>query len=164
MKKTILTTTVFTLVLTTLFLAFPEYRARAEAAWQILFNGKVSKSRIIETESGTVVPVYVQVPREGESATYGVHIETDAANKQIKVTKVKKKGPLLQRGDCPKCDGSKKCQDCYPAGSGQNTAGYECYSCNGTGDCPYCSGSGECYTCGGGGAPGGCMTCGDVGS
>lgn len=140
----------------------PTARARAEAAWTILFNGTASKTEVIETDSGPMVPVYFPVPKEGESDSYGVLIETDVATKEIKVTRVKKKGPLTERGDCPKCSGSKKCQDCYPAGSGQNTAGYECYSCNATGDCPFCNGNGKCYMCGGGGAPNGCYTCGDV--
>jgi hypothetical protein len=144
------------------FVASPVARARAEAAWQVLFNGTVSKTKVVSTDSGDRIPVYLEVPRDGESQSYGILIETDAANKQIKVTKVKKKGPLTERGDCPKCSGSKDCQDCYPAGSGVNTAGYECYGCNATGDCPFCQGSGDCYTCGGGGAPTGCYTCGDV--
>ena len=142
--------------------ANPTARARAQGAWEILFNGSVTNTEVIETDTGDMVPVYFEVPREGETATYGVHIETDASNKQIKVTRVKKKGPLTERGDCPKCMGSKKCQGCYPAGSGVNTSGGECYSCNATGDCPFCQGSGDCYTCGGGGAPTGCYTCGDV--
>ena len=147
-----------------LFVASPTARARAETAWQVLCNGSVSKTEIVSTDSGDMVPVYLELPREGESQSYGILVETDAANKQIKITKVKKKGPMTERGDCPKCNGSKDCQDCYPAGSGENTAGYECYGCNATGDCPYCKGSGVCYTCGGGGAPTGCYTCGDVGN
>lgn len=139
------------------------YRARAQAAWQILFNGTVSGKEVIVNGDQALVPVYFPVPGEGEDATYGVHIETDVPNKQIKVIRVKKKGPTLERGDCPKCDGAKKCQDCYPAGSGESTSGTECYSCNATGDCPYCEGSGDCYTCDGNGFPTGCMTCGDVG-
>lgn len=144
------------------FVACPTARARAEAAWDVLFNGTVSKTKVVATDSGDMVPVYFEVPAEGESQAYGVRIETDSATRQIKITKVKKKGPHVERGDCPKCSGSEKCQDCYPAGSGLNTAGYECYSCNGSGDCPFCQGSGDCYMCGGGGMPNGCPTCGDV--
>lgn len=153
-----------TLGLMVSFLLFPEFPARAQAAWQVLFNGTVSKTQIVNTESGDLVPVYFEVPREGETESYGVLLETDSANKQVKVTRVKKKGPLTERGDCPKCGGSKDCQSCYPAGTGKNTAGYECYSCNASGDCPYCRGSGLCYQCGGKGYPNGCGTCGDVSS
>lgn len=145
-----------------LFVASPTARARAAGAWEVLFNGSVSKAKVVSTDSGDMVPVYFAVPPEGETQSYGVLIETDSASKQIKITKVKKKGPLTERGDCPKCSGSKKCQDCYPAGSGLNTAGYECYGCNATGDCPFCRGSGACYMCGGGGMQNGCPTCGDV--
>lgn len=140
----------------------PTARARAQAAWQVLFNGTVSNIEVIDGESGPVVPIYFSVPPEGESESYGVLIETDVASKEIKITRVKKKGPLTERGDCPKCMGSKKCQDCYPAGSGKNTAGYDCYGCNATGDCPFCRGSGICYTCGGSGFPTGCNTCGEI--
>lgn len=144
-------------------LCFPTARARAQAAWQVLFNGSESQTEVLMTDSGPVVPVYFPVPEEGEVGSYGVLLETDVSSKQIKITRVKKKGPLIQRGDCPKCSGSKECQDCYPAGSGENTAGSECYNCNATGDCPFCNGSGDCYNCGGGGMPNGCNTCGDVG-
>ena len=153
-----------TLAFAVLMLASPVYRARAQAAWEVLFNGEVSKTEVHTTENGSYVPVFFPVPEEGESQSYGVLIETDGANKQIKVTKVKKKSPVKVRGDCPKCLGSKDCQDCYPAGSGVGTSGGSCYSCNGSGDCPYCQGSGDCYTCGGKGFPGGCNTCGDVSS
>lgn len=150
-----------TMAILVFLIATPEYRARAEAAWQIIFNGTVSHSQVIQTDSGPMIPVYLPVPDPKEPATYGIHIETDVASHQIKVVKVKKKGPTTARsGECPKCNGTKKCQDCYPPGSGVNTSGGECYSCNGTGDCPYCKGSGKCYMCGGDGEPGGCWTCG----
>ncbi|WP_283646918.1 hypothetical protein, partial [Marinovum algicola] len=57
----------------------PTARARAEAAWTILFNGTASKTEVIETDSGPMVPVYFPVPKEGESDSYGVLIETDVA-------------------------------------------------------------------------------------
>lgn len=162
MKRSRLTWGLSLAALVLFFVASPVARARAETAWQVLFNGDLSKTKIVVTDAGPMIPVYIPIPPEGESQSYGVLIETDSASKQIKITKVKKKGPRTERGDCPKCSGSKACQSCYPAGSGMNTAGYECYSCNATGACPYCQGSGVCYTCGGAGAPNGCFTCGDV--
>jgi hypothetical protein len=162
MKKFYWRAALLGLVLSTIILTFPTYRARAQAAWEILFNGKASKTVLIQTDTGDMVPVYFAVPAEGESASYGVLIETDSSSKQIKITKVQKKGPVRERGDCPKCSGSKDCQACYPAGSGKNTAGLECYSCNASGDCPFCQGSGDCYTCDGSGFPNGCGTCGAV--
>lgn len=153
---------VFAASLLIALLLHPAYRARAAAAWEILFNGSPSQVELIQTDTETMLPVYFELPEAGESATFSVHIERDAEKKRVKVTKLKKRGPFNPRGDCPKCTGSKKCQGCYPAGSGLNTAGNECYSCNATGDCPYCKGSGECYTCDGRGFPNGCNTCGDV--
>lgn len=38
--------------------------------------------------------------------------------------------------DCPGCDGTGDCQDCY----GNDDL---CNACNGTGDCPECDGFGE---------------------
>lgn len=152
----------FALLLMGLVMSSADYRARAQAAWEVLFNGKTSKTQVLTTESGPHVPVYFAVPDSG-AQSYGVLIETDPKSKKIKVTKVKKKGPLKVRGDCPKCAGSEDCQDCYPAGSGESTSGGECYSCNASGECPFCEGSGDCYTCGGGGYPDpGCNTCGDI--
>ena len=152
---------ILTLAIALSFLVWPQYQARAEAAWQILFNGKVSTAQLLDTDSGAVVNVSFHVPAVGEQQSYGVLLETDPDSKQVKITRVKTKSPLRERGDCPQCTGSKECQDCYPVGSGVGTSGEACLTCNGTGDCFYCSGSGLCYTCGGGGHTGGCFTCGD---
>ena len=162
MKKMTKTITALSLLFLLSLLIVPEYRARAEAAWQVLCNGKVTNTQMIETDSGAVVSVTFPVPAIGETQSYGVLLETDPANKQVKITRVKKKGPLRERGDCPKCVGSKDCQDCYPTGSGVGTNGEGCYTCNASGECVFCSGSGDCYSCDGDGFPTGCNTCGDV--
>lgn len=143
--------------------AHPEAAARAEAAWKVLFNGQASHLSITELGDGQkMVTVSFPVPPEGRSQEYGVKLETDPIEMAVKVTRVEKKRKTRGPGDCPKCSGSKKCQDCWPAGSGVNTAGLPCIGCNATGDCNFCRGSGVCYTCDGRGMNTGCGTCGKV--
>lgn len=153
---------ILTLALLAIQLAHPDLALRAEAAWSILFNGEPSKLSVIDTPDGQVVPVYFPAPKEGRKQIYGVQLETDPITMQIKVTRVEKKRQTRAPGDCPKCVGSKKCNQCYTAGSGINYAGNPCVDCNATGDCPYCRGSGICYMCDGRGYPNGCTTCGQV--
>lgn len=62
-------------------------------------------------------------------------------------------------GKCTFCEGSKDCQDCYPAGSKTNYAGEKCYTCSGSGKCYHCSASGKCHLCGGVGFATGCNNC-----
>lgn len=141
----------------------PTLSARAADAWQVLFNGKPSSMKIQEVGEGDkVVTVSFPVPAEGRHQDYGVRVETDPVSMTVNVTRVAKKKKTRDPGDCPKCNASKKCQDCWPAGSGVNTGGVLCYGCNGTGDCNFCSGSGVCYSCGGRGFDTGCSTCGMV--
>lgn len=150
------------LAFTLCLLLSPRYQARAQAAWQILLNGSVSKTQILETEGGRVVPIYFPVPEEGESVSYAIQMESDPLTKQLKIEKVKKDRKARDVGDCPKCDGASACQNCYPSGSGVNTVGEECYWCNGTGQCASCDGNGKCYSCDGVGFDSGCNTCGMV--
>lgn len=139
----------------------PGFTARAADAWKVLFNGQPSKMQVLEVGEGEkVVTVSFPVPAEGRHQDYGVRVETDPIAMAVKVTRVEKKKKTRDAGDCPKCSGSKKCQDCWPAGSGVTTSGVLCYGCNGSGDCNYCSGSGVCYTCDGSGMSQGCSTCG----
>lgn len=141
--------------------ANPEFAARAEAAWKVLFNGNPSQMAISQLGDGQkMVTVSFPVPPEGRSAEYGVKLETDPSEMAVKVTRVEKKRKTRDPGDCPKCSGSRDCQDCWPAGSGVNTAGLACIGCNATGDCNFCRGSGVCYTCDGRGMNTGCGTCG----
>lgn len=147
--------------MTLALLANPTARVRAEAAWKILFNGTETTMQAVETDSGPMIAVYFPLPDEGATESYGVQLENDPVAMELRIKRVKKKSPIRPRGDCPKCDGSEDCQDCYPIGSGTGTSGQSCISCNGSGDCAFCNGSGDCYTCGGGGLTGGCSTCGD---
>ena len=62
-------------------------------------------------------------------------------------------------GKCTFCEGSKDCQDCYPAGSKINYSGEKCYTCSGSGKCSYCGASGKCHLCGGVGFSTGCNNC-----
>lgn len=139
----------------------PELAARAEAAWKVLFNGSPSQMTIAQMGDGQkIVTVSFLVPPEGRAAEYGVKLETDPIEMAVKVTRVEKKRKTRDLGDCPKCSGSRHCQDCWPAGSGVNTAGLACVGCNATGDCSFCRGSGICYSCDGRGMNTGCGTCG----
>lgn len=139
----------------------PSLAARATEAWKVLFNGQPTNMKIQEVGEGEkVVTVSFPVPAEGRHQDYGVRVETDPISMTVKVTRVAKKKKTRDPGDCPKCSGSKKCQDCWPAGSGVNTGGVMCYGCNGTGTCNFCGGSGDCYTCDGAGFSQGCPTCG----
>jgi hypothetical protein len=141
----------------------PGLPARAADAWKVLFNGQPSSMKIQEVGEGQkMVTVSFPVPAEGRHQDYGVRVETDPVAMAVKITKVEKKKKTRDPGDCPVCKGSKKCQDCWPAGSGVNTGGVECIGCNGTGLCNYCHGSGVCYTCDGKGMSTGCSTCGKV--
>ena len=141
----------------------PTLSARAEEAWKVLFNGQPSQMKVTEVGDGDkVVTVSFPVPVEGRHQDYGVRVETDPISMAVKVTRVEKKKKTRSPGDCPKCSGSKKCQDCWPAGSGVTTGGVGCYGCNGGGACNFCSGSGICYSCDGSGMSQGCSTCGKV--
>lgn len=136
--------------------------AQAESAWKLLFNGEKSTTAILETDDGRMIPVYFPVPKEGRKQTYGVQIETDPVTMEIRVDRVQKKPKVRDVGDCPKCNGSKQCQQCYPSGSKLGTNGLECYTCNGSGECSICNGDGDCYTCDRKGFERGCPTCGLV--
>lgn len=143
------------------WLGNPTIAARAEAAWQVLFNGQPSEIPITELSGGKkVVTVSFVVPEEGRAQEYGVRVETDPISMAVKVTKVEKKRKTRDPGKCPACSGSRKCQDCWPAGSKVNTAGLPCIGCNATGACNFCQGSGICYSCDGRGMNTGCGTCG----
>ena len=65
----------------------------------------------------------------------------------------------LVPGKCTFCEGSKRCQDCYPAGSKKNYAGEDCYTCSASGNCSYCGATGKCHLCGGHGFQTGCNNC-----
>ena len=69
---------------------------------------------------------------------------------------------LCPPGKCRFCEGSKKCQDCWPAGSKVNTGGLPCIGCDASGRCNFCGGSGTCYTCDGDGYQTGCPDCSKV--
>lgn len=143
-------------------LSFPsDLSARAEEAWRVLFNGQPSQTAVSQTETGQkMITVSFPVPAEGRSQEYGVKVETDPIDLAVKVTRVEKKRKTRDPGHCPQCSGSKKCQDCWPAGSSVNTAGLPCIGCNATGACNFCRGSGVCYSCDGRGMNTGCGTCG----
>lgn len=135
--------------------------SQAKEAWKIVFNGAPSTVKTVTVgEEGKVIPLHFPVPEEGRKAEYGVKIETDPINMEIRVTRVLKKRRTRDVGDCPSCTGSKSCQECYPPGSGLNVTEAPCYLCNGSGSCYTCSGSGKCYVCYGNGFQGGCNTCG----
>lgn len=139
----------------------PTLAARAEDAWKVLFNGQASGIKVQELAGGQrVVTISFLVPAEGRHQDYGVRVETDPYDLAVKVTRVEKKRKTRDAGDCPVCHASRKCQDCWPAGSGVTTGGVMCYGCNGTGTCNFCRGSGLCYICNGKGLSTGCSTCG----
>lgn len=139
----------------------PTLAARADQAWKVLFNGQSTQMKIQEVGDGQkMVTVSFPVPAEGRHQDYGVRVETDPIAMAVKVTRVEKKKKTRDPGDCPQCSGSKKCQDCWPAGSGVNTGGVACIGCNSSGSCNFCGGSGDCYSCGGAGMSQGCSTCG----
>lgn len=139
----------------------PSLTARAAEAWKVFFNGKPTAIQVQEVGQGQkVVTVSFPVPAEGRHQDWGVRVETDPIEMAVKVTRVEKKKKTRDPGECPRCDASKKCQDCWPAGSGVTTSGVLCYGCNGTGVCNFCGGSGVCYSCDGRGMNTGCSTCG----
>lgn len=148
--------------LTLLVLLNPAAKARAASAWEVLFNGVPSQMAVVEGEGGPLIPVYFPVSEAGQTDTYTVQVKRDSDEQRISVLRVKKKRPVRDLGDCPKCEGSEDCQQCYPAGSKENTAGLPCMDCNATGECAFCQGSGDCYTCDAHGLEGGCSTCGKV--
>ena len=74
------------------------------------------------------------------------------------------KAPLLQKGACTYCNGTKKCSYCKGLGkrtvvvpdlpqSDIKKSSYTevCPHCNGTGVCQYCKGTGLCWACDGSG-------------
>ena len=162
MKKILPSCLLMAALISGVLLSHPTAQVRAEAAWQILFNGSPSKLTAIETDGGPMIPVYFPIPEEGEKQAYGVQLENDPVAMQLRIKRIKKKSPVRARGDCPACEGDKKCRDCYPAGAGVGISGEACYLCNGSGECYSCGGSGVCYTCDGNGLSGGCSTCGEV--
>lgn len=140
----------------------PTAAARADAAWKVIFNGLPSETVIQETETGRILPVSFQVPPAGHRRQYSVWIETDASGNAVNVSRVLKENVTRGPGDCRWCNGSKKCQDCYPAGSKVNTGGMPCIGCDATGSCNFCQGSGVCWTCDGRGFNTGCPDCSKV--
>lgn len=145
-----------------LLILHPTASARADAAWHILFNGLPSETAIHATETGKMVPVSFAVPPEGQRHEYRVLIESDPAEMAVKVTSIRKAAPVRGPGQCRSCNGSSRCQDCWPAGSKVNTAGLPCVGCNATGACNTCKGSGTCWTCSGKGFGTGCPDCSKV--
>ena len=137
----------------------PTASARADAAWHIVFNGLPSEMAIQTTETSRMVPVSFPVPPEGQRQEYRVLVESDPTAMAVKVTRIRKSAPVRGPGDCRWCNGSKKCQDCWPAGSKVNTGGLPCIGCDATGACNFCNGSGVCWTCDGRGFNTGCPDC-----
>lgn len=155
-KFLLLTVTGFLLLLS----LHPGAKARASAAWRVLYNGAPSEIALMDTETGKVVPVSFQVPPEGQRHQYTVWVESDKAGQQVKLNLLKKEAPVRGPGQCRWCSGSRRCQDCYPAGSKVNTAGLPCIACNASGACQFCHGNGVCWTCDGRGFDTGCPDCG----
>ena len=115
----------------------------AEQALQIFYNGKKSSLRTVKAKDVELVPVYFPVT-PGDSS-YNVTIHYDAKTHKVDVSRVS--GAPKKRDDspCDKCIGSGKCQNDYPSGTGNNTAGQACPMCSATGNCWYCNGTGKSW-------------------
>ena len=137
----------------------PTASARADAAWHIIVNGLPSEMAVQQTETNKIVAVSFPVPSEGQRQEYSVLVESDPSTMAVKVTRIRKVDAVRGPGDCRWCNGSKKCQDCWPAGSKVNTAGLPCVGCDATGACNFCHGNGICWTCNGKGFDNGCPDC-----
>ena len=141
----------------------PYTSAAASNSWKVLFNGAESDLQVVDSDSGLLVPVYFPVAETMKGERYSVHIQRLDGERRIQIDRQKvQEDPTRGPGDCRGCNGDKKCQSCYPAGSKVNYVGESCYYCNATGTCAYCAGKGVCYSCDGAGFANGCNTCGKV--
>ncbi len=113
----------------------------AETALKIIVNNYESNLKPIESDGVLFVPLSFPV-EEGKS-TWEVSVEYDKTKGTVKIQKNKFKIKQREKTKCPRCTGSKKCQACYPAGSGKTATDKSCPVCDGTGKCFYCDGKGE---------------------
>ncbi|MDQ7824544.1 MAG: hypothetical protein RDV48_17205 [Candidatus Eremiobacteraeota bacterium] len=100
-------------------------------------------SEITPLESGGTLLVPLSFPIEEGKSTWTVTMEYDKAKGTLNIQKTLYKEKLRGDTKCQRCDGTGKCQACYPAGSGKNAVGNPCYICDGTGKCFYCNGEGK---------------------
>jgi hypothetical protein len=112
-----------------------------EGVIKVFINKSPSTLKPLEADGRLYVPLSFPV-EEGKGA-WKVTIEYDKAKGIVNIEKAPAREK--QRGDtkCSRCDGSKKCQACYPAGSGKNANDGTCSICDGTGKCQRCDGLGS---------------------
>lgn len=118
----------------------PRTLSAAESAWKVLFNGQPSQVQVEQAGERASVPV--SFPVEAGETTWEVTLKVDEAGRTVQIVRSQKKPPVRAE-TCWFCSGDGDCRECYPKGSGKNTADLPCNFCNGTGKCDYCGGSGQ---------------------
>ena len=113
----------------------------AEQALQIFYNGKKSNLQSVKAQDLELVPVYFPVTPGDTSYTVTVHY--DVKTRKVEVQRTPQGPKKRDESPCAQCSGTGKCQNDYPSGCGNNTAGQSCPMCNATGNCWYCNGTGK---------------------
>lgn len=113
----------------------------AEEAYKVFLNNSPSTMKPVDEKGTLFVPL--NFPVEEGKTNWTVAVEYDNASRTVRIQKTKVKQKLRGDTKCNRCDGSGKCQACYPAGSGKNISDGTCNACDGTGKCFYCDGKGK---------------------
>jgi len=112
-----------------------------ESLFKVIINGAESKLQPVESQSVQYVPLFF--PLEDGNISYQINIECDNNKKIARIEKIKINKKLRGDHKCERCEGTGKCQACYPAGSGKNIQDNPCPVCDGTGKCTTCRGEGN---------------------
>jgi hypothetical protein len=112
-----------------------------EAKLKVLINNSPTKLQPMESKGHLYIPLSFLM-EEGKTV-YQVKITYDKAKGTITIEKVRIGEKYREKTKCLRCDGTGKCQACYPAGSGENANGGSCSVCDGTGKCQRCNGEKE---------------------
>jgi hypothetical protein len=113
----------------------------ADDAYQLWVNGAHSRFAPINVQDQLVVPLNFPISQDDMEWTVSLH--RDAKTHKVEVQMSPKRPKTRGDNQCHVCLGTGKCQSCYPAGSGNNTAGDPDYMCTATGKCWYCKGEGK---------------------
>lgn len=113
--------------------------AASGPAYQLFINGKESKTAVVQTKDGVLVPL--TLPANAETETWTVSLSRDEVNHKVDVKLTQVKPKVRGEADCYWCSASGKCAQDYPAGSGVDYRGDSEGNCNGTGTCPHCNGT-----------------------
>lgn len=108
---------------------------------KILVNDRESNIKPITVNGKKYIPLHF--PLDKKEKTWEVSVKYDTKTDTVKIKKIIKGRKLRGDKDCHMCNGTGRCQECYPIGSGNNLQNDACPVCDGTGNCWYCNGTGK---------------------